>query len=394
MTTDETGRTFTYDAWNRLIKVNGTTRYAYDALGRRIKEGSTELYYSKDWQVLEERNSSNAPVARYIWSPVYVDAMVLRDRDTNGDGSLDERLFAIYDANYNVTALVQINFSASVVERYLYDPYGRFDVKDASWGNRASSSYAWVYLHQGGRWDATEAMYSFRARDYSPTLMRWGSVDPIGFAAGDVNWYRAEANDPTVCLDPTGELPILIPILVVGGALLFLPGHEPAARPACDFYAAGDAVGGNRPVDESARSCGCQHTDISSESRGVLRIGFGGGLERGGQRRPFRPSTDTRLSVAWDGTIGYGPAAGKPCSKASCDDIAKCIQAKPGRRPEEHSIPFRNCQHDVQQTCAACCLRGYDPVYTVGGNILDRLPAVPRPRDNGRWTPRAGPSLK
>ncbi|HTK76088.1 MAG TPA: hypothetical protein VL371_12565, partial [Gemmataceae bacterium] len=69
MTTDETGRTFTYDAWNRPVNVNGTTRYAYDALGRPIKEGSTELYYSKDWQVLEERNSSNAPVARYVWSP-------------------------------------------------------------------------------------------------------------------------------------------------------------------------------------------------------------------------------------------------------------------------------------------------------------------------------------
>jgi len=188
MTTDETGRTFTYDAWNRLIKVSGTTRYAYDALGRPIKEGSTELYYSKDWQVLEERNSSNAPVARYVWSPVYVDAMVLRDRDTNGDGTLDERLFAAYDANYNVTALV--NTSGGVVERYLYDPYGRFDVKDASWGTRASSSYAWVYLHQGGRWDATAAMYSFRSRDYSPTLLRWANEDPIGFAGRDINLQK------------------------------------------------------------------------------------------------------------------------------------------------------------------------------------------------------------
>src|SRR5262249_2855150 len=77
LTTDETGRTFTYDAWNRPVKVNGTARFSYDALGRRIKEGSTDLYFSKDWQVLEERNSSNAPTARYVWSPVYVDAMVL-----------------------------------------------------------------------------------------------------------------------------------------------------------------------------------------------------------------------------------------------------------------------------------------------------------------------------
>jgi RHS repeat-associated protein len=194
-------------------------RYSYDALGRRIKEGSTELYYSKDWQVLEERNGSNAPVARYVWSPVYVDALVLRDRDADGNGSLEERLYVLADANYNVTALV--NTSGSVVERYVYDPYGRFDVKDASWGTRANSSYVWVYLHQGGRWDATEAMFSFRNRDYSPTLMRWASVDPIGFTAKDFNTYRYVRDDPTIANDPQGlfivnPIPILWDILFPG----------------------------------------------------------------------------------------------------------------------------------------------------------------------------------
>src|SRR5262249_30244065 len=66
LTTDETGRTFTSDAWNRLVSVNGTARYAYDPLGRRTKEGSTDLYYHADWQLVEERNSSNQPVARYV----------------------------------------------------------------------------------------------------------------------------------------------------------------------------------------------------------------------------------------------------------------------------------------------------------------------------------------
>jgi YD repeat-containing protein len=41
MTTDETGNTFVYDAWNRLVEaVDGSSvtqaEYAYDALGRRI----------------------------------------------------------------------------------------------------------------------------------------------------------------------------------------------------------------------------------------------------------------------------------------------------------------------------------------------------------------------
>jgi hypothetical protein len=40
----------------------------------------------------------------YAWSPVYVDAMIARDRNTTGDDSvLEERLYAQQDANFNVT---------------------------------------------------------------------------------------------------------------------------------------------------------------------------------------------------------------------------------------------------------------------------------------------------
>ena len=35
----------------------------------------------------------------------YIDDLVLRDRDTNNDGTLDERLYALQDANWNVIAL-------------------------------------------------------------------------------------------------------------------------------------------------------------------------------------------------------------------------------------------------------------------------------------------------
>jgi len=64
---------------------------------------------------------------QYVWSPVYVNALIERDRDADNDSvtgtnGLEERLYAIHDANYNVTAL--INTSGNVVERYVYDPYG------------------------------------------------------------------------------------------------------------------------------------------------------------------------------------------------------------------------------------------------------------------------------
>jgi len=43
-----------------------------------------------------------------------------------------------------------------------------------------------------------------RHRDYSPTLGRFIERDPIGFEAGDGNWYRFVANGPTGKTDPRG----------------------------------------------------------------------------------------------------------------------------------------------------------------------------------------------
>jgi RHS repeat-associated protein len=179
--------------------------YAYNGLHRRVQEsagGVTTDFYSSSWQVLEERVGGNT-IVQYVWSPVYVDAMVLRDRDTDGDGTLDERLWVVQDANFNVTALV--DSSGEVVERYVYDPFGRVTVLDAEWNVRpGDSAYDWLYLHQGGRYDVTSGLYHFRFRDYSPTLGRWTSLDPLSYTAGDVNLYRTVGNNPLHSLDPNG----------------------------------------------------------------------------------------------------------------------------------------------------------------------------------------------
>jgi RHS repeat-associated protein len=140
---------------------------------------------------------------QYVWSPVYVDALVLRDRDSDGDGTLDERLWLVQDANFTVTAVV--DESGEVVERYIYDPFGQATVLDAAWNVRSGgSAYDWLYLHQGGRYDVTSGLYHFRHRDYSPTLGRWTSLDPLSYAAGDVNLYRTVGNNPLNSLDPSG----------------------------------------------------------------------------------------------------------------------------------------------------------------------------------------------
>jgi len=82
-------------------------------------------------------------------------------------------------------------------------------VLTGAWGNRSSSSYDWLYLHQGGRYDEVSGLYSFRHRDFSPSLMRWMQSDPIGFGGGDANLYRYVSNGPTNATDPSGLVEFL-----------------------------------------------------------------------------------------------------------------------------------------------------------------------------------------
>jgi len=111
-----------YDAWNRLVQygdASGTWYYRYDGLNRRVGkksnlDGATwrHYYYNDQWQCLEERTENPVPPYglraypshRYVWGLRYVDDLILRQRDVTSDGTIDETLYALQDANFNVVA--------------------------------------------------------------------------------------------------------------------------------------------------------------------------------------------------------------------------------------------------------------------------------------------------
>ncbi len=197
--TDQAANGYTYDAWNRLVMVqdvNGNTlaSYTYDALGRQIVQTGSDLYYSKDWQVVEERQGG-VMQTQYVWSPVYVDALV--ERDTNGG----PRLYVQQDATWNVTAVVST--TGAVQERYIYDPYGQATILAPDWSTRSASAVAWVYLFQAGRLDPATGLYQHRYRDDSPTLGRWLEQDPLRYVDG-MNLYNDVRNNPIGYTDPAG----------------------------------------------------------------------------------------------------------------------------------------------------------------------------------------------
>jgi len=271
LTTDAGGRTLVYDAWNRLVSVKNASgvevaRYLYDGLNRRIVElvGTSaapaaanapvrDSYYSQDWQVLEERvrtATGTIPATaatRFVWSPVYVDAMIARDFNADGNaatgtGGLEQRVYALQDANWNTTAIVAATgvtgiTAGSVINRFVYRPYGDSTALTVDWTNVRSGGLAtmapfpWAHLFQGLEFTSMTGLSHARNRDYSASLGRFIELDPIGFNAGDNNWYRFVGNGPTGKVDPSG-LHGWIPGPTVGGVTYpwippgaCLPGH-------------------------------------------------------------------------------------------------------------------------------------------------------------------------
>ncbi len=213
--TDETGQHYTYDAWNHIVSATNAAAapiaaYTYDAAGHRITESAngttTDLYLSNQWQVLEERQGGT-PTAQYVWGLGYVDSLVERDTHTPASSgtALDKRLYAQQDANYNVTAVT--DSTGAVVDRWVYDPYGKATQLDANSWAPGGTDLGWVYLHQGGRLEAATGLDYFRNRDYAPSQGRWIERDPATMFFRNVGSYATEASNPVAMDDQSGLSP-------------------------------------------------------------------------------------------------------------------------------------------------------------------------------------------
>ncbi len=107
-----------------------------------------DFYYSQGWQVLEERlNEATTPDRQFVWGQRYIDDILLRDRDTAGGSTLNERIYVLQDPNWNITALSDT--SGTVQERYAYSPYGVPNVLTPAFGVRVATLYDWEVRYGG-----------------------------------------------------------------------------------------------------------------------------------------------------------------------------------------------------------------------------------------------------
>jgi len=186
--------TATYDAWNRLVTLTDGTNTIqeneYDPRTyRTVRKGYTagvldetrHYYYSTDWQVLEERIGADPIPAdaerQFVWGLRYIDDLIRRERDTNADGTLDERLYALQDPNWNVVAIGDM--SGDVQERYAYSAYGVPAFLSPSLAAQSSSSFDWNTLYCGYRHDMGTGLYAVRNRYLASGLGMWVQRDPV-----------------------------------------------------------------------------------------------------------------------------------------------------------------------------------------------------------------------
>jgi len=177
--------TLTWDVRDRLAAADGPAghhTFSYDSLGRRVRrtaDGSAIDYVYDGADVTQELTAGMA--ASYLRSP-WLDEPFAR----NGSE------FYLLAAPGSVIALTDA--AGAVFTSYVYEPFGQV----------ASEGVSTNALQYAARDHDPTALYYYRARYYSPSLRRFISEDPIGFAGGDPNLYAYVNGNPLGFIDPSG----------------------------------------------------------------------------------------------------------------------------------------------------------------------------------------------
>ncbi len=113
------------------------------------------------------------------------------------------RYISVHDQRGSVAVL--LNPAGTVAESYRYDAYGNVKIYDSSNVESPMSQVGNPWLFSSKRLDKETGLYCFGRRFYDPTLGRFVTADPSGFADGP-NLYAYCGGDPVNLIDPDGQL--------------------------------------------------------------------------------------------------------------------------------------------------------------------------------------------
>lgn len=206
-------RDYEYDAFDRLIRVvvratGAATDFHYDALGRRLAKGRTRFLYHGE-RLLEEIPGNATWRKRYIHGAEGILAFSM----LSGSGQL--RHYYLHEDRTGTIKLLSRR-SGSVVERYGYDAAGLPALFDPTGQPLPLSSAAGnPFLQHGQYYDGETGLYYVGSRYYHPGLQRMLQRDPLGLDES-ASAYTASRNNLQGFRDPSGVLPVIIGIVIVG----------------------------------------------------------------------------------------------------------------------------------------------------------------------------------
>lgn len=198
---------FAYDAFNRLTEVTDgqgalVARYEYDPFDRRLSkelsDGSVLYYLPSINGLMAELNSAGDVLVSYGWHPEHEDGtypLYARSKDAGGGVQ-----YFYYHNDQLGTPLRVTNKSGVVVWAADYDAFGAAAVR-----TNVQEPFSNNLRFPGQYFDIETGLHYNDRRYYDPSIGRYLTRDPIGFAGG-VNLYAYAAGNPINFTDPTGEI--------------------------------------------------------------------------------------------------------------------------------------------------------------------------------------------
>ena len=161
-------------------------------------------------QTIEDRLDSSTNADRqFVWGLRYIDDLIVRDRDTTSNGTLDERIYSLQDANWNIVAIC--DESATALERYAYNAYGTPTSLNPTFTLQSTSNFDWKALYAGYRSETHSQLHHVRNRSLSSTLGNRLQRDPSGYRGSFPSLFEYVHSSSLSLVDPSGlELPMVL----------------------------------------------------------------------------------------------------------------------------------------------------------------------------------------
>ncbi len=286
--TNYNGRSYVYDAENRLISASDnhqSAQFVYDGVGRCVKRtinGVVTLLTYDQWTPIAEWDGSGALAATNVYG-VGGDEILYRSTPS---GSI--RMYYESDPMGNVRFL--FSAAGTGIEKYSYDAFGKATITSWSDVARGTSAYGNRFMYGGREYFSSLGFYDMRNRIYDPTMGRFYQTDPTEFQGDSTNLYRFCGHNPLLGGDPTG--------LGSGDFVFSLPGSNDVDITSGLQFSDGFSIGGltiefgvssdleglggmnyTIPARASMTSgAGSSGEPASTQSRGVGQPSFLGGL--------------------------------------------------------------------------------------------------------------------